>query len=121
MRRALLAVGAAALLAPAAVLADVQQVLLPGPTPFPTASPPLAEEGADGKRSSPSTRKGAAICTLPGCCETRPLIPTYTGRRRRCVSASSRVRSSSVATLVASAAPWKATSAAVVALVTRSS
>lgn len=46
MRRALLAAGAAALLAPAAALADVQQVLLPGPTPFPTASPPLAAVSA---------------------------------------------------------------------------
>jgi hypothetical protein len=46
MRRALLAAAAAALLAPAAALADVQQVLLPGPTPFPTASPPLATVSA---------------------------------------------------------------------------
>ena len=46
MRRALLAVGAAALLAPAAALADVQQVLLPGPTPYPTPSPPLVTNGA---------------------------------------------------------------------------
>jgi hypothetical protein len=46
MRRALLAGAAAALLAPAAALADVQQVLLPGPTPYPTASPPLATVGA---------------------------------------------------------------------------
>ena len=46
MRRALLAGVAAALVAPAAALADVQQVLLPGPTPYPTASPPLATVGA---------------------------------------------------------------------------
>ena len=46
MRRALLAAVAAALLAPAAALADVQQVLLPGPTPFPTPSPPLQTVGA---------------------------------------------------------------------------
>jgi hypothetical protein len=46
MRRALLAGAAAALLAPAAALADVQQVLLPGPTPYPTSSPPLATVGA---------------------------------------------------------------------------
>jgi hypothetical protein len=41
MRRALLAVAAGALLAPGAAHAAVQQVLLPGPTPFPTPSPPL--------------------------------------------------------------------------------
>jgi hypothetical protein len=46
MRRVLVAVVAAALLAPAAALADVQQVLLPGPTPFPTPSPPLQTVGA---------------------------------------------------------------------------
>ena len=46
MRRALIAAAAAALLAPAAALADVQQVLLPGPTPFPTPSPPLQTVGA---------------------------------------------------------------------------
>jgi len=46
MRRALPLAAAAALLAPAAALADVQQVLLPGPTPFPTASPPLVTVGA---------------------------------------------------------------------------
>ncbi|HEY7019198.1 MAG TPA: hypothetical protein VH297_12075 [Gaiellaceae bacterium] len=41
MRRALVAAGLAALAAPAAALADSQQVLLPGPTPYPTPSPPL--------------------------------------------------------------------------------
>lgn len=46
MRRALIAVAAGALLAPAAALAEVQQVLLPGPTPFPTPSPPLQTVGA---------------------------------------------------------------------------
>jgi hypothetical protein len=46
MRRALTLAAVAALLAPAAALADVQQVLLPGPTPFPTPSPPLATVGA---------------------------------------------------------------------------
>jgi hypothetical protein len=46
MRRLLPVVALAALLAPAAALADVQQVLLPGPTPFPTPSPPLATGGA---------------------------------------------------------------------------
>ena len=46
MRRALLAALAGMLLAPAAALADVQQVLLPGPTPFPTPSPPLQTVGA---------------------------------------------------------------------------
>ncbi len=46
MRRALLAAAAAALVAPAAALAELQQVLLPGPTPFPTPSPPLVTVGA---------------------------------------------------------------------------
>jgi hypothetical protein len=46
MRRLLPAVAVAALLAPAAALADDQQVLLPGPTPYPTPSPPLVTGGA---------------------------------------------------------------------------
>ena len=46
MRRLLPAVAVAALLAPAGALADVQQVLLPGPTPYPTPSPQLATGGA---------------------------------------------------------------------------
>ena len=46
MRRVLLATLAGMLLAPAAALADVQQVLLPGPTPFPTPSPPLQTVGS---------------------------------------------------------------------------
>jgi hypothetical protein len=46
MRRVLPAFAAAALLAPAAALVDVQQVLLPGPTPYPTPSPPLVTGGA---------------------------------------------------------------------------
>ena len=46
MRRLLPAAAVAALLAPAAALADVQQVLLPGPTPYPTPSPPLVTGGA---------------------------------------------------------------------------
>ena len=46
MRRALLAAAVVALLAPAAALAELQQVLLPGPTPFPTPSPPLVTVGA---------------------------------------------------------------------------
>jgi hypothetical protein len=41
VRRAVAATALAAALAPAAAVADTQQVLLPGPTPFPTASPPL--------------------------------------------------------------------------------
>jgi hypothetical protein len=41
MRRALAAAALAAAVAPAAALADTQQVLLPGPTPYPTSSPPL--------------------------------------------------------------------------------
>ena len=46
MRRALIAAAAGTLVAPAAALADVQQVLLPGPTPYPTPSPPLQTVGA---------------------------------------------------------------------------
>jgi hypothetical protein len=46
MKRLLPAAALAALLAPAAALADVQQVLLPGPTPYPTPSPPLVTGGA---------------------------------------------------------------------------
>jgi len=46
MRRLLPALALAALLAPAGALADIQQVLLPGPTPYPTPSPPLATGGA---------------------------------------------------------------------------
>jgi hypothetical protein len=42
VRRALAAAALAALTVPAAALADTQQVLLPGPTPYPTTSPPLA-------------------------------------------------------------------------------
>jgi hypothetical protein len=46
MRRVLPVIAVAALLAPAAALADVQQVLLPGPTPYTTPSPPLVTGGA---------------------------------------------------------------------------
>ncbi|HKG43580.1 MAG TPA: hypothetical protein VKB10_04990 [Gaiellaceae bacterium] len=42
MRRAVLAAAVAALAAPAAGLAETQQVLLPGPAPYATPSPPLA-------------------------------------------------------------------------------
>jgi len=41
VRRALAAAALVAAAAPSAALADTQQVLLPGPTPYPTASPPL--------------------------------------------------------------------------------
>jgi hypothetical protein len=44
-RRACLAGAAAALVAPATAVAAVQQVLLPGPTPYPTQSPPLPVGG----------------------------------------------------------------------------
>jgi hypothetical protein len=40
-----LAFAAAALTAPACAAASVQQVLLPGPTPYPSQSPPLAAKG----------------------------------------------------------------------------
>ena len=64
MRRALLVAVAVALLAPAAALADVQQVLLPGPTPYPTPSPPLHTVAAalgDADRSR-STRAPISAC-----------------------------------------------------------
>jgi len=46
MRRALLIAALGALLLPAEALADLQQVLLPGPTPYPTPTPPLQTVGA---------------------------------------------------------------------------
>ena len=45
-RRALLAAGIVAVAVPASAAGSVQQVLLPGPTPYPTASPPLQVNGA---------------------------------------------------------------------------
>jgi hypothetical protein len=46
VRRVLVLVALAVLAAPAAALADTQQVLLPGPTPYPTPSPPLVTVAA---------------------------------------------------------------------------
>ena len=45
-RRALLTAAVVAVAAPASVSGAVQQVLLPGPTPYPTPSPPLQVNGA---------------------------------------------------------------------------
>lgn len=45
-RRALRAAGVVAVAVPASAAGSVQQVLLPGPTPYPTASPPLLVNGA---------------------------------------------------------------------------
>jgi hypothetical protein len=45
-RRALLFAAVVAVAAPASAAGSVQQVLLPGPTPYPTASPPLLVNGA---------------------------------------------------------------------------
>jgi hypothetical protein len=42
----------------------------------PSSVPPLAVEGADGKRSRPSTRSGTAIRALRGRCEIAPLMVT---------------------------------------------
>ena len=42
----------------------------------PASVPPLAAEGADGKRSLPSTRNGAAIRVFRGRCEIAPMIVT---------------------------------------------
>ena len=46
MTRALVLAGALALALPAGVASAAQQVLLPGPTPYPTPSPPLVTVGA---------------------------------------------------------------------------
>ncbi|HEX3267510.1 MAG TPA: hypothetical protein VHQ98_05975 [Gaiellaceae bacterium] len=46
---------AAALAAPVPASAAVQQVLLPGPTPYPTQSPPLTSAGATSARPLPIT------------------------------------------------------------------
>jgi hypothetical protein len=48
-----LAAAAAGLAAPLSAAASVQQVLLPGPTPYPTQSPPLAVGGAPPPASLP--------------------------------------------------------------------
>ena len=42
----------------------------------PSSVPPFAAEGADGKRSLPSTRNGAEIRAFRGRCEIAPLIVT---------------------------------------------
>ena len=49
-RQALLAVAVAAVAVPASAAGSVQQVLLPGPTPYPTPSPPLLVNGASPAR-----------------------------------------------------------------------
>lgn len=55
-----LAGAAAALAAPASAAASVQQVLLPGPTPYPTQSPPLVAGGAPPPASFPFAIRGQA-------------------------------------------------------------
>jgi hypothetical protein len=52
---------AAALAAPASAAASVQQVLLPGPTPYPTQSPPLVAGGAPPPASFPFAIRGRAV------------------------------------------------------------
>jgi hypothetical protein len=55
-----LAGAAVALAAPASAAASVQQVLLPGPTPYPTQSPPLVAGGAPAPVSFPFAIRGRA-------------------------------------------------------------
>jgi hypothetical protein len=60
-RRSLGLAGATvALAAPASAAASVQQVLLPGPTPYPTQSPPLVSGGAPPPVSLPFTIRARA-------------------------------------------------------------
>jgi len=62
LRRSLGLAGAAAVLAaPAPAGAGVQQVLLPGPTPYPTQSPPLVAGGAPAPASLSFAIRGRAL------------------------------------------------------------
>lgn len=62
LRRSVGLVGAAAALAaPAPAPASVQQVLLPGPTPYPTQSPPLVAGGAPAPASLSFAIRGRAV------------------------------------------------------------
>jgi hypothetical protein len=61
LRRGVGLAGAAlALAAPASATASVQQVLLPGPTPYPSQSPPLVARGASPPVSLPFTIRARA-------------------------------------------------------------
>ena len=60
-RSAGLAGAVAALAAPASAAASVQQVLLPGPTPYATQSPPLVAGGAPPPVSLPFAVRGRAV------------------------------------------------------------
>lgn len=62
LRRSVVLAGAAAVLAaPSSAAASVQQVLLPGPTPYPTQSPPLVAGGAPPPASLPFAIRGRAV------------------------------------------------------------
>ena len=62
LRRSVGLAGAAAALAvPGSASASLQQVLLPGPTPYPTQSPPLVAGGAPPPVSLPFAVRGRAV------------------------------------------------------------
>jgi hypothetical protein len=62
LRRSVCLAGAAAALAvPGSASASLQQVLLPGPTPYPTQSPPLVAGGAPPPVSLPFAVRGGAV------------------------------------------------------------
>ena len=62
LRRSVGLAGAAAALAvPGSATASLQQVLLPGPTPYPTQSPPLVAGGAPPPVSRPFAVRGRAV------------------------------------------------------------
>ena len=60
-RRTLLAAAVVAMAAPASAAGSVQQVLLPGPTPYPTPSPPLLVNGASPTRPLAFTIHAGAV------------------------------------------------------------
>jgi hypothetical protein len=60
-RRALLAASVAAAAVPASAVGSVQEVLLPGPTPYPTASPPLLVNGASSAQPLAFTVHAGAV------------------------------------------------------------
>jgi hypothetical protein len=61
LRRSLVLAGATAFLAAPTSAASVQQVLLPGPTPYPSQSPPLVAGGAPPPASLPFAIRGRAV------------------------------------------------------------
>jgi hypothetical protein len=81
-RRTLLAVAVAAVAAPAPAAGSVQQVLLPGPTPYPTASPPLLVNGASPTRPLAFTvHAGAAERVLAGVAPDGRVVSVHVRQR----------------------------------------